>query len=175
MIDKLGGLKLPPFQISLVSGPSLCPGHLYRVDSRSDEHRAEVLRRDGLGCSYGSPSNREQDDAPGRIVIVGDVDQINNFIQPKIRLLAQAWASRSSPIPAHARSSSADQNPCGRLRATAMMAVLWLKAILVILPPYVLAGMAISLALTRSPWPIDARLWSGPHWRGQLGAYWCWR
>jgi hypothetical protein len=36
----------------------------------------------------------------------------------------------------------------------AMMAVLWLKTILVILPPYVLAGMAISLALTRSPWPI---------------------
>jgi hypothetical protein len=33
----------------------------------------------------------------------------------------------------------------------AMMAVLWLKTILVILPPYVLAGMAISLALTRSP------------------------
>ena len=28
----------------------------------------------------------------------------------------------------------------------AMMAVLWLKTILVILPPYVLAGMAISLA-----------------------------
>ena len=26
------------------------------------------------------------DDAPGRVVIVGDVDQINNFIQPKMRL-----------------------------------------------------------------------------------------
>ena len=37
---------------------------------------------------------------------------------------------------------------------TAMLAVLWLKTILVILPPYVLAGMAISLSLTRSPWPI---------------------
>ena len=35
----------------------------------------------------------------------------------------------------------------------AMMAVLWLKT-RTILPPYVLAGMAISLALTRSPWPI---------------------
>jgi hypothetical protein len=30
----------------------------------------------------------------------------------------------------------------------------WLKLILIILPPYVLAGMAISLALTRSPWPV---------------------
>ena len=41
MIDKLGGLKIPPFHA--VSGPSLCPGHLYRVDSRSDEHRAEFF------------------------------------------------------------------------------------------------------------------------------------
>jgi hypothetical protein len=35
-----------------------------------------------------------------------------------------------------------------------MMALLWLKLILIILPPYVFAGMAISLALTRSPWPV---------------------
>ena len=32
-----------------------------------------------------------------------------------------------------------------------MMALLWFKLILTILPPYVLAGMAISLALTRVP------------------------
>jgi hypothetical protein len=32
--------------------------------------------------------------------------------------------------------------------------LLWLKLILSILPPYVFAGMAISLALTRSPWPV---------------------
>ncbi len=32
--------------------------------------------------------------------------------------------------------------------------LLWLKLILVTLPPYVFAGMAISLALTRSPWPV---------------------
>jgi hypothetical protein len=37
---------------------------------------------------------------------------------------------------------------------SAMMAVLWFKLILIILPPYVLAGMAISLALTQSPWPV---------------------
>ena len=35
-----------------------------------------------------------------------------------------------------------------------MMALLWFKLILVILPPYFFAGMAISLALTRSPWPV---------------------
>ena len=35
-----------------------------------------------------------------------------------------------------------------------MLALLWLKLILIILPPYVFAGMAISLALTRSPWPV---------------------
>jgi hypothetical protein len=37
---------------------------------------------------------------------------------------------------------------------SAMMAVLWFKLIVIILPPYVLAGMAISLALTQSPWPV---------------------
>ena len=37
---------------------------------------------------------------------------------------------------------------------SAMMALLWLKLILIILPPYVFAGMAISLALTQSPWPV---------------------
>ena len=35
-----------------------------------------------------------------------------------------------------------------------VMVLLWLKLILIILPPYVFAGMAISLALTRSPWPV---------------------
>jgi hypothetical protein len=33
-------------------------------------------------------------------------------------------------------------------------ALLWLKLILIILPPYFFGGMAISLALTRSPWPV---------------------
>jgi len=35
-----------------------------------------------------------------------------------------------------------------------MTALLWLKLILVLVPPYVFAGMAVSLALTRSPWPV---------------------
>jgi hypothetical protein len=89
MIDKLGGLKLPPFKYA-VSGPSLCPGHLYRVDSRSDEHRAEFFAVTALAAVTDLPAIG-WDDAPGRVVIVGDVDQINNFIQPKIRLLARAW------------------------------------------------------------------------------------
>ena len=32
--------------------------------------------------------------------------------------------------------------------------MLWLKLIVALLPPYVFAGMGISLALTRSRWPI---------------------
>jgi hypothetical protein len=32
--------------------------------------------------------------------------------------------------------------------------LLWFKLILIILPPYVLGGMALCLALTRSPWPV---------------------
>jgi hypothetical protein len=35
-----------------------------------------------------------------------------------------------------------------------LAAVLWLKLIAALLPPYVFAGMGISLALTRSPWPV---------------------
>src|SRR4029079_11829343 len=35
-----------------------------------------------------------------------------------------------------------------------MPALLWLKVIAALVPPYVFAGMAISLALTRSPWPV---------------------
>jgi hypothetical protein len=35
-----------------------------------------------------------------------------------------------------------------------MSALFWLKLILVLVPPYIFAGMAISLALTRSPWPV---------------------
>jgi spermidine synthase len=35
-----------------------------------------------------------------------------------------------------------------------MTAVVWFKLILILLPPYVLAGMAISLALTRGPVPV---------------------
>ena len=36
----------------------------------------------------------------------------------------------------------------------ALKVVMWFKLIAILLPPYVFAGMAISLALTRSPWPV---------------------
>ena len=36
----------------------------------------------------------------------------------------------------------------------ALKVVMWFKLIAILIPPYVLAGMAISLALTRSPWPV---------------------
>jgi hypothetical protein len=35
-----------------------------------------------------------------------------------------------------------------------MMLLLWLKLIVILAAPYFFAGMAISLALTRSPWPV---------------------
>lgn len=35
-----------------------------------------------------------------------------------------------------------------------MVTLLWLKLILILLPPYFFAGMAISMSLTRSPWPV---------------------
>jgi hypothetical protein len=42
-------------------------------------------------------------------------------------------------------------NPPMRIVLSAM---LWLKLIASLLPPYVFAGMGVSLALTRSPWPV---------------------
>ena len=44
--------------------------------------------------------------------------------------------------------------PSGIANTLLMTAVVWLKLILILLPPYVLAGMAISLALTRSPYSV---------------------
>ena len=44
--------------------------------------------------------------------------------------------------------------PSGMANTVVMTAVTWLKLILVLLPPYVFLGMAVSLALTRSPWPV---------------------
>jgi len=35
-----------------------------------------------------------------------------------------------------------------------LSAMLWLKLIAALVPPYIFAGMGISLALTRSPWPV---------------------
>jgi len=35
-----------------------------------------------------------------------------------------------------------------------LSATVWLKLIVSLVPPYIFAGMAISLALTRSPWPV---------------------
>jgi len=44
--------------------------------------------------------------------------------------------------------------PSGIANTLLMTSVVWLKLILILLPPYVLAGMAISMALTRSPFPV---------------------
>ena len=44
-------------------------------------------------------------------------------------------------------------------RGFLLAVLLWGKVIAALIPPYVFAGMAISLALTRSPWPVGTRLW----------------
>jgi len=49
--------------------------------------------------------------------------------------------------------------PSGIANTLLMTSVVWLKLILILLPPYVLAGMAISMALTRSPYPVGVVLW----------------
>lgn len=42
----------------------------------------------------------------------------------------------------------------GGMAELLMMALFWLKLIVILAVPYFFAGMAISLALTRSPWPV---------------------
>ncbi len=44
--------------------------------------------------------------------------------------------------------------PSGVANTVVMTCVVWLKMIIILLPPYILAGMAVSLALTRSPFPV---------------------
>ena len=44
--------------------------------------------------------------------------------------------------------------PIGIIATVAMTGLIWAKLVLMLLPPYVLAGMAISLALTRSDWQV---------------------
>lgn len=44
--------------------------------------------------------------------------------------------------------------PSGITNTLVMTAVVWLRMMLIMLPPYVFLGMAVSLALTRSPWPV---------------------
>lgn len=41
-------------------------------------------------------------------------------------------------------------------RGFLLAVLLWGKVIAALIPPYVFAGMAISLALTRSPWPVQS-------------------
>jgi hypothetical protein len=83
-------LKLPPFAYA-VSGPSLCPGCLYTVGNRSDAQRAEFFAVTAMAAVTGRAEVIGWEQAPGRVVIAADIDQINNLIQPKIRLVAAAW------------------------------------------------------------------------------------
>src|SRR5437763_8658554 len=44
--------------------------------------------------------------------------------------------------------------PSGLANTWAMTTVVWVKMIVILVPPYIFLGMAVSLALTRSPWPV---------------------
>ena len=56
-----------------------------------------------------------------------------------------------------------------------MMTFLWAKTILIVLPPYVLAGMAISLALTMAARGRSALSMEWTSLVRPAGACWCWR
>ena len=106
-------IKLPPFKYE-VSGPGLCPGRLYRVESRSDEHRAEYFAVVALAAVTGLPAVGWED-APGRVVIAAEIDQIT-LIQDKIRLVAAAWGV-ALPDPGRVIFCSFSSGPVDRLYA----------------------------------------------------------
>lgn len=83
-------IKSPPFAFK-VSGPSLCPGHLYVIGNRSDEQRAEYFAAIAMAAVTGrTDTGCWEEDTPGQVCVVAEIDQ-TNLIQDKMRLVAQAW------------------------------------------------------------------------------------
>jgi hypothetical protein len=65
-----------------------------------------------------------------------------------------SWITSAFALAVVVSTLSTVSTVLGSSLASGLMVLLWFKLILIILPPYVLAGMAISLALTQTPWPI---------------------
>src|SRR5438034_1174463 len=65
-----------------------------------------------------------------------------------------AWIAAALAISVVLSTASLVSSVVPSTVTSVVMVLLWLKLIVSILPPYVLAGMAVSLALTRSPWPV---------------------
>src|SRR3954452_18435513 len=65
-----------------------------------------------------------------------------------------SWIASAFALAVVVSTLSTVSTVLGSSLASGLMVLLWFKLILIILPPYVLAGMAISLALTQSPWPV---------------------
>jgi hypothetical protein len=65
-----------------------------------------------------------------------------------------AWIAAALAISVVLSTASLVSSVVPSTVTSGMMVLLWLKLIVSILPPYVFAGMAVSLALTRSPWPV---------------------
>jgi hypothetical protein len=77
-----------------------------------------------------------------------------NFFQPKRLLEHLSWIGSAFAIAVVISTLSMTSTVVLAGLTSAVMALLWCKLILIILPPYVFAGMAISLALTQSPCPV---------------------
>jgi SAM-dependent methyltransferase len=65
-----------------------------------------------------------------------------------------AWIAAALAISVVLSTASLVSSVVPSTVTSVVMVLLWLKLIVSILPPYVFAGMAVSLALTRSPWPV---------------------
>jgi hypothetical protein len=77
-----------------------------------------------------------------------------DFFPPERLLEHLAWIAAAFAIVVVASTLSIVSSVLVSDTTSGMVMLGWLKLILMIVPPYILAGMAISLALTRSPWPV---------------------
>ncbi len=106
-------LKPPPFKYE-VSGPSLCPGHLYTVGNRSDEHRAEYFAALALSAVVGRADLPVWENEPGLVAVVVSNEQ-SAILADKVLLVAQAWGI-NLPITDRLNTCGCCSGPVERLR-----------------------------------------------------------
>jgi len=77
-----------------------------------------------------------------------------DFFPPERLLEHLAWIAAAFAIVVVVSTLSIVSSVLVADTTSGMVMLGWLKLIVMIVPPYILAGMAISLALTRGPWPV---------------------
>ncbi len=122
-------LKLPPFKYE-VSGPSLCPGRLYTLNNRSDEHRLQFFAATALAAVTGRPELIGWENAPGRVPIVVP-RHVFRALQDPFVALARHWEIELPDLNGRLRFLASDDAP----RVADIIASLGDRPFSVLLPP----------------------------------------